>query len=114
MIVVQPNAKYLLQPIITDVDKDQSEFPTSSCNRRQAREEQCGQVTIGFGFASHWLRKNGASFANQSEAKVKQNENKSKIDFYNQLKTPNLIYVNTCIITECTKEVLNAINKLPK
>ena len=35
---------------ISDVDRDQSEFPTSTCNRRQAREEQCGQVTIGFGF----------------------------------------------------------------
>ena len=74
----------------------------------------CGQVTISFGFSSHWLRKNETSFTKESQAKVKQNENKSKIDFNNQLKTPNLIYVNTCIITECTKEVLNAINKLAK
>ena len=83
LIVVQPNAKYLLQPIITDVDRDQSEFPTSTCYRRQAREEQCGQVTIGFSVAFHWVRKNGASFTNQSQAKVKQNKNKSKIDFHN-------------------------------
>ena len=81
LIVVQPNAKYLLQLIITDVDRDQSEFPTSTCNRRQEREEQCGQVTIGFGFASHWLKNNDASFPNKSQAKIKQNENKSKIDF---------------------------------
>ena len=70
----------MLQPIITDEDKDQSEFPASTCYRRQAREEQCGQVMIGFGFASHWLRKNSAGFTNQSQAEVKENENKSKID----------------------------------
>ena len=39
---------------------------------------------------------------------------KSKIDFYSQLETPNLIYVNTCIITKCTKEALSAINKFVK
>ena len=26
-------------------------------NQRQAREEACERLTIGFGFASHWLRK---------------------------------------------------------
>ena len=87
-----PNDKYLLQPIITDVDRDQSEFPTSTCNRRQTRKEQCGQVTIGlFGFASHWLRKKGASFTNQLQAKVKQNENKSKIDILQSIE--NTLYM---------------------
>ena len=29
----------------------------STCSRRQARENACRQVTIGFGFTSDWLRK---------------------------------------------------------
>ena len=35
---------------------DQSEFEANVCNR-QARENACKRGTIGFGFASHWLRK---------------------------------------------------------
>ena len=35
---------------------NQSEFEANTCNRRQARENTW-QVTIGFGIASHWLRK---------------------------------------------------------
>ena len=52
---------------------NQSEFEANACNRRQARENACGQVMIGFGFASHWL-KSGASFVNQSQSTVKQNQ----------------------------------------
>ena len=36
---------------------DQSELEANTCNRRQARENACERGTIGFGFASHWLRK---------------------------------------------------------
>ena len=35
---------------------DQSEPEANACNR-QAREKACERGTIGFGFASHWLRK---------------------------------------------------------
>ena len=43
-----------------------SEFEANTCNRRQAREKVCERGTIGFGFASHWLRK-WRGFINQSE-----------------------------------------------
>ena len=36
---------------------DQSEFEVNTSNRRQARENACERGTIGFGFASHWLKK---------------------------------------------------------
>ena len=36
---------------------NQSEFEANICNRRQARENACEQVTIEFGFTSYWLRK---------------------------------------------------------
>ena len=36
---------------------NQSEFEVITCNRRQARENARVQQVIGFGFASHWLRK---------------------------------------------------------
>ena len=34
---------------------NQSEFEANACNRRQARENACDQVMIGFGLVSHWL-----------------------------------------------------------
>ena len=36
---------------------NQSEFEASACNRRQARENACDHVMIGFGLVSHWLKK---------------------------------------------------------
>ena len=36
---------------------NQSEFEKNTCNRRQARENACERGTIGFGFASYWLKK---------------------------------------------------------
>ena len=43
----------------TDVNSamNQSEFEETVCNQRQAWENACGQVTIGFGTVSHWLKK---------------------------------------------------------
>ena len=37
--------------------KDQSELEVNICNQCQARENACKRGMIGFGFASHWLRK---------------------------------------------------------
>ena len=49
---------------------DQSEFEANACNRRKARENACGQVKIGFGFASHWCFVN--QLTERSKAKPKQ------------------------------------------
>ena len=37
--------------------RNQSELEANTCNRRQARENACDQVTIGFSLASDWFRK---------------------------------------------------------
>ena len=65
---------------------NESEFKGNACNRRQARENACDQVMIGFGLVSHWL-KSGASFVNQSQSAVKQNQSNYQITFDTQLKT---------------------------
>ena len=36
---------------------NQSELEVNTCSRRQARENACEQVTIGFGFTTDWPRK---------------------------------------------------------
>ena len=36
---------------------NQSEFLAITCNLLKAREKPRAQDTIGFGFASHWLKK---------------------------------------------------------
>ena len=35
----------------------QSELEANTCNWRQARENACDQVMIGFGLVSRWLKK---------------------------------------------------------
>ena len=59
MSVVKPKSKQLLWSITTDDGSsiNQSEFEVIICNRRQAWENERVQLAIGFGFASHWLRK---------------------------------------------------------
>ena len=43
----------------TDADNptNQSELVANTCSRRQARENVCEQVMIGFGFPSYWWRR---------------------------------------------------------
>jgi len=36
---------------------NQSELEANTCNRRQARENACEQVSIGLSFTSDWPRK---------------------------------------------------------
>ena len=54
---------------------NQSEFKVNACNQRQAQENACERGTIGFGLASHWLRK-VARLVNQSQSTTKQNQSK--------------------------------------
>ena len=59
---------------------DQSELEANTCNlnRRQARKNECERGTIGFGFASHWLRKWHEfcePITERSKAKLKQTRN---------------------------------------
>ena len=59
---------------------NQSELEAKACNRRQARENACEQVSIGFIFASHWLRKwrefcQSNAITEGSKAKPKQTRN---------------------------------------
>ena len=51
--------KQLWLPITTDAENpiNQSELEVKICNRRQARENACEPVTIGFAVTSDWLRK---------------------------------------------------------
>ena len=54
---VKPKPKQLQWPITTDENNtmNQWELKANTRNRRQARENACDQVAIGFGFASDWL-----------------------------------------------------------
>ena len=44
------------QPADANSIMNQSEIESNTCNKRQARENACEQVTIGFGLAADWLR----------------------------------------------------------
>ena len=54
----ETNAKAIQWPITTNVNNtmNQWELETNTRDRRQAQENACDQVAIGFGFASDWLR----------------------------------------------------------
>ena len=52
---------------------NQSEQEANRCRQRQARENACGQVTIGLGLASHWL-KIGASITTDVNSAMNQSE----------------------------------------
>ena len=80
MSVVKPKPKYFSQPITTNTNypMNQSELEANTCNRRQARENACEQVAIGFGFTSDWSRKWREIFepiTEQSKAKPKKTQN---------------------------------------
>ena len=48
---------------------NQSELEAKTCSRRQARENACEQVTIGFGFTSDWFEKMARDFLANHKAK---------------------------------------------
>ena len=58
----------------------QSEWGANTCNRRQARENACEQVTIGFGFTL-------ISWDSSARFVAMQNQSNREITFDAQLKT---------------------------
>ena len=64
----------------------QSELEANTCSRRQARENACEEVTIGFGFTSDWLRKWRQFSFTQSQGVAMQKQNNCEITFDTQLK----------------------------
>ena len=64
----------------------QSGFEASTCNRRQARKNACGENTIGF----VWIPigwESGASLVNQLRSVVMPNRSKREITFDTELQT---------------------------
>ena len=59
MTVEKPKPKQLLRPIKTGANNamNQSQFLAITCNSPEAWEESLVHGAIGFGFASHWLKK---------------------------------------------------------
>jgi len=59
MTVEKPKPKQLLRPITTGTNSsmNQSQFLAITCNPSEAQEKSCVHGVIGFGFASHWLKK---------------------------------------------------------
>ena len=64
MTVEKPKPKQLLRPITTGTNSsmNQSQFLAITCNSPEAREKSRVNGAIGFGFASHWLKKWRESF----------------------------------------------------
>ena len=64
MTVEKPKPKQLLRPITTGTNSamKQSQFLAITCNSLEAREKSRVYGAIGFGFASHWLKKRRDSF----------------------------------------------------
>ena len=64
MTVEKPKPKQLLRPITTGANSamNQSQFLEVTCNSLKAREKLRVHGTIGFGFASHWLKNWRESF----------------------------------------------------
>ena len=58
MTVVKPKPKQLLRPITSGAGSamNQSQFLAITCNSLEAREKSRVHGTIGFAFASHWLK----------------------------------------------------------
>ena len=80
MSVVKPKPKYFWLMNHTGNPMMISKLEANTCSRRQARENACEQVTIGFDFTSDWLR-NVAGIFSQSQRVVKQNRSNREITF---------------------------------
>ena len=59
MTVEKPKPQQLLRQITTGADSamNQLQFLANTCNSLEARKKSRVHGAIGFGFASHWLKK---------------------------------------------------------
>ena len=85
MTVEKPKPKQLLQPIRTRTNSamNQSQFLAITCNSLEGREKSREHGTIGFGFASHWLKNWRDSF----KPITKRSNRNHVITFDSHLKT---------------------------
>ena len=85
MTVEKPKPKQLLRPITTGANStmNQSEFLLITSNSLKGREKSCVHGTIGFGFASHWLKNWRESF----KPITKRSNRNHVITFDSHLKT---------------------------
>ena len=84
MTVEKPIPKQLLRPITTGTNSamNQSRFLAITCNSPEAREKSRVHGSIGFGFASHWLKSWNESF----KSITKRSNRKHVITFDSHLK----------------------------
>ena len=85
MTVEKPKPKQYLRPITTGTNSamNQSQFLAITCNSLVVREKSHVYGAIGFGFASHWLKKWRESF----KPITKCSNRNHVITFDNNLKT---------------------------
>ena len=86
--VVKPNPKLSPQQIRTDVSNamNQSELETSTCNRRQARENACERGTIGYYYCFPLVERVARVLLTNDRVQVKQNQSKRQITLNSTLK----------------------------
>ena len=91
MTVEKPKPKQLLRPITTGKNSamNQSQFLANTCNSLVAREKSRVHGAIGFGFASHWLKKKRESF----KPIIKCSNRNHVITFDSHLKTAQVIWI---------------------
>ena len=92
MTVEKPKPKQLLRPITTGANSvmNQSQVLAISCHSLKAREKSRVHGTIGFGFASHWLKNWWESF----KPITKRSNRNHVITFDSHLKTA--LFYFTC------------------
>ena len=85
MTIEKPKPKQLLRPITTGANSamNQSEFLLITSNSLKEREKSYVHGTIGFGFASHWLKNWRESF----KPITKRSNRNHVITFDSHLKT---------------------------
>ena len=99
MTVENPKPKQLLRPITTGANRsmNQSQFLAITCNSPETREKSRVHGTIGFGFASHWLKNWGESF----KPITKRSNRNYVITFDSHLKTALYSRSNAFIFCCC-------------
>ena len=77
---------FLLDKKDADNSANKFQLQANTCSWRQARENACEQVTIGFGFTFDWLRKWREIFLANQEAK--QSNTKASARLLSTLNQP--------------------------